>query len=483
MPPPDNKKKKNKKKRNKSKGHPNDNKNEARKRAASNNSKSTNNNNNRNKKDEKPHQQQRKITQLNNPLLDAYINFMKQKCTSEERDNFFSNTHLDADRRGELWMEQADAGEALVNRYSWAIPDERALRILKHFSPIVEIGCGANAYWCKMATQAGIDMVGYDQHPESGGQIADNNNTKKEKKKKKRQRASNGDEVSFQVRKGGPEVLATKELRNRTLFLCYSDEEALQSTPEVEKEEEEEEAGETSGDDEEVEDEDDEDDNDDDDEDDNDDDDESRMTTLGVECLKNYTGDYVIHVGELFGDSLSLEQCPWGRSSGPEFQQYLATTFHCILKASLPNWIHVRDTISVWKRSETCSIVFAADSDEEDEEGDEEVEYKHIPVSERLPTDFAAPCVSFLLDSSTTSKESGKKTSSNDPATNEQVKQRKMKAADARSNSEDGSEGDSDNGSENQPRKTDKPPAKKAKVEVESSSSDDEEAKDYVVEW
>ena len=28
-------------------------------------------------------------------------------------------------------------------RYAWAIPDKRALNIIKHFSPVVEIACGA----------------------------------------------------------------------------------------------------------------------------------------------------------------------------------------------------------------------------------------------------------------------------------------------------------------------------------------------------
>jgi hypothetical protein len=49
----------------------------------------------------------------------------------------------------------------------------------------------------------------------------------------------------------------------------------------------------------------------------------------------------------------------------------LAAEFHCLLKVSLSNWLHVRDSISVWKRSETCTIVFAAD-DDDDEDGDGE---------------------------------------------------------------------------------------------------------------
>ena len=170
-----------------------------------------------------------------NPLLDAHSEFMATRCTAQERDNFFSNTIVSPDRRGELWMEQADRGEELVNQYSWAIPDARAVRILKYFSPLVEIGCGSNAYWSRLlATQAGVDIVAYDMFPEVGGQIMESSDRKNKnsKGKKKNGTAKSQQRDSFQVLRGGPEVLASKKVRDakRTLFLCYSDEEVLQPT-------------------------------------------------------------------------------------------------------------------------------------------------------------------------------------------------------------------------------------------------------------
>ena len=33
--------------------------------------------------------------------------------------------------------------EATCNKYAWATPNAQALRILDHFSPLVEIGAGA----------------------------------------------------------------------------------------------------------------------------------------------------------------------------------------------------------------------------------------------------------------------------------------------------------------------------------------------------
>ena len=115
--------------------------------------------------------------------------------------------------------------------------------------------------------------------------------------------------------------------------------------------------------------------------------------TMGAACLKHFKGDIVIHVGELYGDTISMDQAPWGRSSGAEFQQRLHSEYHCLLKAKLQNWLHVRDTISVWKRTKCCSIVFQGENDE----SDDEVEYGHIPDNEILPVDSAASCVSHLL--------------------------------------------------------------------------------------
>jgi hypothetical protein len=291
-----------------------------------------------------------------NPLLDQQRTYL-QSLSDNDRDNFFSNTSVDPERRAQLWMDQADLGSDLVDRYSWATPDERALIILKKFSPIVEVGCGANAYWCRVMKAAGIDVLGYDIKPKVGGKISAD---KKEGEKPH----------GFPIMTGGPEVLAKEHLKNRTLLLCYPDEESL-----APDDKDEEDGGEDEGSDEPL--------------------------SLGSACLEHFQGKHVIHVGELYGETLSLDQAPWGRSSGPDFQQRLASEYHCVLKASLTNWLHVRDTISVWKRSEICTVVFDAE-DEDDEE--EEVEYRHIPKDEILPVDIAAPCLAYLLDESALAK-------------------------------------------------------------------------------
>lgn len=275
---------------------------------------------------------------LENPLK-RRVDTFREGLSKNEREGFFDQNIVDPERRAQIWMDQADTGEECVDKYSWATPDERAMKVLRHFSPIIEIGCGANAYWCDCMRRNGIDVVGYDRSIDEGGTISQKRGTS-----------------SFRPRKGGPDVLSNKESLGRTLFLCYPDE----MEPDAESESEQ----------------------------------GVEVMSLGAACLDHYPGDYVIHVGELYGMTLSVDQAPWGRSSAPEFQQRLATEFHCVLEVSLSSWLHVRDTLTVWKRSQTCPIVFGA---ENEDDVDEEVHYRHIPVSEQLPHDRAAPAFDHLL--------------------------------------------------------------------------------------
>jgi hypothetical protein len=294
-----------------------------------------------------------------NPLLRQQQAFL-DTLTTAERDSFFSETLVDPERRAALWMQQADLGETLVNQYAWATPNPQAIHILRHFSPLIEIGCGANAYWCILMKQAGIDVTGYDTNPGEGGTIAASSSSKQQ--------------TDFTVQAGGPQVLSLPENAKHALFLCYPDESDEVVMPQSD-------AG--------------------DDEDDQDGNSAGVPISMGAACLGYFQGDYVIHVGELFSEAnLSMEQAPWGRSSSPEFQQQLAAEYHCLLRVALPNWLHVRDSLSVWKRSETCTIVFAADEEEESDAEDEEVQYRHIPVKERLPTNAVAPCLAHLLHGS-----------------------------------------------------------------------------------
>jgi len=52
----------------------------------------------------------------------------------------------------------------LVRKYSWAVPDEVAVRVIAGLGPTVEIGAGTG-YWAKLITDAGGDVVAYDDAP------------------------------------------------------------------------------------------------------------------------------------------------------------------------------------------------------------------------------------------------------------------------------------------------------------------------------
>jgi len=245
-----------------------------------------------------------------------------------------------------------------------------------------------------------IDVLAFDVELKHGGKISSGNdvndvnninNNKNSKKRKhddiKHESTVNEDgtiskafDNGLVINKGGPTILSSldvyKDIDNRVLFLCYPDEDIYiedengesQNDTEEDEEEYREENDVLS----------------------------SSPSSMGSACLEHFQGDTIIHVGELYGDTLSIDHAPWGRSSGAEFQQRLCSEYHCILKAKLSNWLHVRDTISVWKRTRRCTIVFQGNGDE-DEDGDEESDYKYIPKDELIQTDMAAACAEHLL--------------------------------------------------------------------------------------
>lgn len=262
---------------------------------------------------------------------------------------------------------------------------------MKHFASqcngVIEIGCGANAYWARQMNKLGIDVLAFDSHLKKGGKIddVDDDDAESQPKKRKIDHKPNSMEVEktfddgFSIYRGGPEVLSSdedkfKDLNQRVLFLCYPDEDVFYEE-DINQIIDDKKGKKTDEDSDEV-------------------DAKSSPTSLGAACLEYFKGDFVVHVGEIVGDTLSLDHAPWGRSSGPEFQQRLHAEYHCLLKAKLTSWIHVKDSISVWKRSKKCSIVFQGEDGDEDTE---EVEYKYVSKDEMLPSDIAAPCVKHLL--------------------------------------------------------------------------------------
>eukprot|EP00752_Nemacystus_decipiens_P004170 g3813.t1 len=255
---------------------------------------------------------------------------------------------LPDERRSELWEIMCEGGDVLRQRFAWAIPDERALRIIQHFSPIVEVGSGLG-YWAKLLRSRGADVMAYDKVAGAPDDTTSPISKKKKGTKVKESGGANPDGGSedetpsfwIKVNEGGPEILEEPCNEKRSLFLCYPD------------------------------------------------DFEGETESLGLRCLFSYEGDVVIHVGELFGDSVSMRpgQSPWGRTTSQECQEELASKFHCILKVPLPSWPHARDTLTIWKRHSLCVIHYDDSSEEEKCEGESDQEGRATRKSDGVDGD------------------------------------------------------------------------------------------------
>lgn len=89
------------------------------------------------------------------------------------------------------------AREALVKRYSWAIPDQRALDVIAKYTPIVEMGAGLG-YWAFLLRQREVKIEAYDNME---------------------YRHNNKNKAWARVKRGGPLILG--KYPSRTLFLCW----------------------------------------------------------------------------------------------------------------------------------------------------------------------------------------------------------------------------------------------------------------------
>ena len=131
-----------------------------------------------------------------NPYLNAVLRIKKKFPLLWAEDLFDASV----DERTKRWNELDKHLDNLRDKYSWAVPDKKCLRIVSNFSPLVEIGSG-KGYWCKQLRDMGVDITAYDK-------CVNSTNSK----------------TWTTVKAGGPEVLRENENRTRNLFLCFPDE-------------------------------------------------------------------------------------------------------------------------------------------------------------------------------------------------------------------------------------------------------------------
>jgi hypothetical protein len=174
--------------------------------------------------------------------------FHKLKAKIAIWHNFFEDDPTVEAERDDVWDTLDALQSELCHKYAWAVHDDRALNIVSHFSPLIEIGCGRGLWAKLLAEEKKADIVAFDKFVELDDCWTDI------------------------VARGGPEQLSENSVaRGRALFLCYPDE----------------------------------------------------MESMATECLDQFTGDYIIHIGELMvtgGTLCGAPTSPWGRTSSAEFQ-------------------------------------------------------------------------------------------------------------------------------------------------------------------
>ena len=93
----------------------------------------------------------------------------------------------------------------LVKKYSFAIPDATALKMIAKYSPLVEIGAGGG-YWARLLCEMGVTIHAYDMAPPGSDKKNHWNFAK-----------------HLDVQYGLPDVLAEEPYSNGkwALFLCW----------------------------------------------------------------------------------------------------------------------------------------------------------------------------------------------------------------------------------------------------------------------
>jgi hypothetical protein len=133
-------------------------------------------------------------------MINPYLDELKKEGISVDPENNNSvlfGKHFEAGSILKSFKVRRD----LVDKYSWAIPNEEAILAIKDLGKkIIEIGAG-RGYWGWLLHQVGVDIVCYDKG------LPNNWHSRY------------GDLTYYPVLEGGPEELL--ENKDRTLFLCW----------------------------------------------------------------------------------------------------------------------------------------------------------------------------------------------------------------------------------------------------------------------
>ena len=102
------------------------------------------------------------------------------------------------------YLRHVESRVKITREYSWAVPTQRALKVIAAHAPIVEMGAGTG-YWASLLKKMGCDVIAYDRWT-------------KEKSPFGLNMWNTGNKFT-EVLCGGPRILSKHS--DRTLFLCW----------------------------------------------------------------------------------------------------------------------------------------------------------------------------------------------------------------------------------------------------------------------
>jgi hypothetical protein len=176
--------------------------------------------------------------------------------------------------------------QELVNKYSWAIPNEEAIQTLVDYSPIIEVGAGTG-YWASLISQERGDILAFDNSISSFNSISPSlsNSIFISPSFSPYENCQAGNKY-YLVEKGNENIV--RDYSNRTLFLCWP--------PYKEK--------------------------------------------MAFNCLNNYKGNTLIYIGEERG----------GCTADEAFFNLLDKDWKLIKEISIPQWPYIHDYLFIYKR-------------------------------------------------------------------------------------------------------------------------------------
>lgn len=215
---------------------------------------------------------------MENPYLDI---FLEKSLFQNPIDILSVMTGGGAPDAMEKYLDLFNYRLMLTRKYAWAVPDDVAIKLISEFSLIIEIGAGIG-YWANLIRDAGGDILAFDTE--------DNWETLKIAGDYEVISKKTGIDIDlghrwFDVQVGDENTI--KQYSDRTLFLCW---------PPFQSE-------------------------------------------MGLNCLKNYSGEYFILVGE-----------DVRASNNESSEAYLSTHFKKIIDHPIPKYGGITDSLKIYQR-------------------------------------------------------------------------------------------------------------------------------------